>query len=627
MRLTTLALILLVAISSNASLLTLTNLNSFGQPDTSTVWSKQASTNQPALANGTVTTIGLPVPFYPSTNGVVQIYQAAGNYLLTGKTYGQGLLYRFPDSSSNATAYPLSGFNTFVTVSTTVNPVIVSGTNTTVTTLNGTNRVNVPNGTFVTPTTLQLSTWTFWGVLAGAASAWRLDQTGTGNISYVAAGTGGVGLFGVGTSSPDRALTVNGDIHATSDNYFISDNGTTNPAGFTGSYYGANVGFGYNKNPQFPVDTSTIGCSQRGHNLQEIDFDYYGVGIFYLSSSQQIYLKCGQDTSGHGAVQVSGVVQAEDDYYFLSDGWTPNSQGNYGSFFSSNVGFGTKNPVWSVDVLGNIGNSVNGSLNYINISDSSTNLDIYSDNNIVITPDVAGNYMDASTIIKSAALAYSFVVLTNGHTGTSNQFLKADGSLDTNAYATTTKLPTVTSSNLQVLKTTNGAGAINYQVNNTLQHTLFILSTNIVSTNNAVSPFCATIASNGNFVVTISIVDWGAVTSPFFYAYVTNSASAGTVLNNLTSVSGNGASPYNYFLSYNAQLPLSATAGSVQATPNGYYAIAYENLGGGNVYKINSAITLSVTNAPVTIFGTCVASTPTGNNTLYSGSTIKIDQY
>jgi hypothetical protein len=39
-----------------------------------------------------------------------------GNYTFYGPTLGAGVIYRFPDSSSNATAYPLSGFNTFQTV-------------------------------------------------------------------------------------------------------------------------------------------------------------------------------------------------------------------------------------------------------------------------------------------------------------------------------------------------------------------------------------------------------------------------------------------------------------------------------------------------------------------------------
>lgn len=109
------AALLLTCFSACSSTLTLTNLNSSNLPDTNTVFSVQASTNLPTMNGGQVTTIGFPKRWQPATNGVVSIYQTAGNYVIYGPTLGNGLLFRFLDSTSNSTCVPLSGFNTFQT--------------------------------------------------------------------------------------------------------------------------------------------------------------------------------------------------------------------------------------------------------------------------------------------------------------------------------------------------------------------------------------------------------------------------------------------------------------------------------------------------------------------------------
>jgi hypothetical protein len=96
--------------------LTLALTNSLGQPDTNVIRIVQTDTNTPALANGQPVTIGLPSRLTPDTNGIVTVFRLLGNYTFYGPTLGAGVIYRFPDSSSNATAYPLSGFNTFQTV-------------------------------------------------------------------------------------------------------------------------------------------------------------------------------------------------------------------------------------------------------------------------------------------------------------------------------------------------------------------------------------------------------------------------------------------------------------------------------------------------------------------------------
>jgi hypothetical protein len=119
-----LAFFFLAAMTSPASLLILTNLTSLNLPDTNIIKVVQADTNLPTADGGHVTTVGLPVRVTPDSNGVVQIFRTTGNYLLYGPPYGAGIIYRFPDSSSNATAIKLSGFNTFETPT-----IIIPGTN------------------------------------------------------------------------------------------------------------------------------------------------------------------------------------------------------------------------------------------------------------------------------------------------------------------------------------------------------------------------------------------------------------------------------------------------------------------------------------------------------------------
>lgn len=101
---------------ARASLLPICFTNSLGQPDTNAFKTVPLDDNTPVLANGSVVTKGYATRWTPNTNGFIALYLATGNYLLTNSFLGRGIVYRFPDSSSNVTAYPLSGFNTFVTV-------------------------------------------------------------------------------------------------------------------------------------------------------------------------------------------------------------------------------------------------------------------------------------------------------------------------------------------------------------------------------------------------------------------------------------------------------------------------------------------------------------------------------
>ena len=121
------AALFLLSATAQASVLTLTNLTRFSMPDTNIVRMVEADTNTPTMNGGQVTTIGFPTAIYPNSNGVWSVYAAAGNYVFYGMALGQGLLYRFPDSTSNSTAIPLSGFNTFQTPTVIINTNIGGG--------------------------------------------------------------------------------------------------------------------------------------------------------------------------------------------------------------------------------------------------------------------------------------------------------------------------------------------------------------------------------------------------------------------------------------------------------------------------------------------------------------------
>lgn len=443
----------------------------------------------------------------------------------------------------------------------------------------------------------------FGGSIESPGSGYRLAPTGYGNISYVAAGQGGVGYFGVGTTAPDRALTVNGDIHAANDNYFISDYLTTNPFGVYSSYFNANVGFGFCHTPVYPVDTYAIGSSQTaGHYYQSISLDYYGAEIMCISSGQQIFLRCGQNTSGHGLVDISGSIQANNDAYFITDGWTPNSQGNYASFISSYpVGFGTKNPAWPVDVRGQIGDSFHGSLNYIEPSTSSTNMVFNAANNVMVNPNSAGTYPAATMTVAAPVLAYSFKVYTNGQYGTSNQFLKANGTVDTNAYALVSQLPLVDYAYYQ--------------------------PTNVVAYgSNTTSPFRVTVTNNGTYnIIGMQKVSGYTNGDIDTYLYVTNIASAGYV-GQAYSMGNNGSAIYSQYDAFSAAVPLS-TNGTGTAVGNGYYYIAHMGYGAGN-YITRWDLDVVVTNAPVTIFSYARSRVYIGGQyTLNSNSVFRVHQY
>jgi hypothetical protein len=154
-----LILCLFAALTATASTLTLTNVNSLGFPDTNYIKSQAADTNTPVLANGQIVTIGTPVRWMPDSNGVVIIHHVAGNYYLTGPTYGNGMIYRFPDSSTNSTAYPISGpsgpYNTFVTVLVNTNAgggAATNAVNTVYPTNNPTPTISADKTTLFTPT-------------------------------------------------------------------------------------------------------------------------------------------------------------------------------------------------------------------------------------------------------------------------------------------------------------------------------------------------------------------------------------------------------------------------------------------------------------------------------------------
>ena len=139
---------------ARASLLTLTNLTALNQPDTNIVKVTTADPNHPTLTDGTVITIGLPVRVQPDSNGVFSVFRLTGNYLITGPNYGLGLLYRFPDNSSNATAIKKSGFNTYedttIIINTNISSSIplISGTNTSIRNDGTNNHVDIPPLTF-----------------------------------------------------------------------------------------------------------------------------------------------------------------------------------------------------------------------------------------------------------------------------------------------------------------------------------------------------------------------------------------------------------------------------------------------------------------------------------------------
>lgn len=91
--------------------------NTFGVPDTNSIRVLTLDKYSPVAADGSIiTTGGLPQIWLPGTNGwdgTVTNWLPTGNYFFTNAVLRCGMAYRFPDSSSNSTAYRISAGNTF----------------------------------------------------------------------------------------------------------------------------------------------------------------------------------------------------------------------------------------------------------------------------------------------------------------------------------------------------------------------------------------------------------------------------------------------------------------------------------------------------------------------------------
>lgn len=118
MRLGFLALLLVAQSAFSAgSYVTFSFTNSVGQPDTNAF--KLIPVSGPvANADGSFTTIGLPIKITPHSDGRSTNYLTANNYIATNQFLGDGIVFRVPDGDVTNSIYDLriSGFNTFVTV-------------------------------------------------------------------------------------------------------------------------------------------------------------------------------------------------------------------------------------------------------------------------------------------------------------------------------------------------------------------------------------------------------------------------------------------------------------------------------------------------------------------------------
>ena len=113
-----LALLLFAQVAFGAgSYVTFSFTNSVGQPDTNAFRVIPIS-GPVANADGSFTTIGLPIKVSPDSNGYAIKYLAQNNWLATNQFLGSGIVFRVPDGAVTNSMYDLriSGFNTFVTI-------------------------------------------------------------------------------------------------------------------------------------------------------------------------------------------------------------------------------------------------------------------------------------------------------------------------------------------------------------------------------------------------------------------------------------------------------------------------------------------------------------------------------
>ena len=244
LRAAALAFIFLLVPQIRASILTLTLLNPDSTPNTNAVKVAQADTNQLYAVGTTITTLGVPQRVNPNTNGVVTIYRTAGDWAIYGPTLGAGVVYRFLDSSSNATTYPVMVPNTVLTINYTNNAgttnggsPIAAGTGITITTSGGTNIISLYNAPTIsafannqnsleigTTVTSSLLTWSLGG---GAITSQSLDNS-----------------FGILTNSARSFSYTNNIVSEKTFNLTITDGVTTNTAStsvnfFSKIYWGA----------------------------------------------------------------------------------------------------------------------------------------------------------------------------------------------------------------------------------------------------------------------------------------------------------------------------------------------------------------------------------------------------
>lgn len=122
-----LAAILLFAIATTAQAaqVSFSFTNSAGNPDTN--WFRVIPVSGPvANADGSFTTIGLPIRITPAADGRATNSLGENNYIATNAFLGKGIVFRVPNDTGG-TVYPMydlriSGYNTFVTLSYGTNP-------------------------------------------------------------------------------------------------------------------------------------------------------------------------------------------------------------------------------------------------------------------------------------------------------------------------------------------------------------------------------------------------------------------------------------------------------------------------------------------------------------------------
>jgi hypothetical protein len=171
--------VLALAFGTHASQIRFSLTNGItGLPDTNSFLVYHVGS--PVLANGSVTTIGLPIRYRPDTNGIVLTNMfAAGNYMATNAYLGNGIVFRcFSDNSSTIwnvfegppTGLAISGFNTFNVGFFTADAIEYLATNS----FNG-NLITASNFLYEFAAT----NWIGGDVSSGVSNQWRLDATNT----------------------------------------------------------------------------------------------------------------------------------------------------------------------------------------------------------------------------------------------------------------------------------------------------------------------------------------------------------------------------------------------------------------------------------------------------------------